>query len=92
MRKAERAKVEKEKEEMKLEHEKKEKEWKKEKERIQEEGVQVAMSAFDKGFLAGEQSVLGVRERAVAAGRPAHGQQFNQEYEDRKAAILGIKN
>ena len=41
-------------------------------------------SAYDKGFKKGEDSVLDFREQEVAKGRRGYGQEFNQEYHDRK--------
>ena len=41
-------------------------------------------AAYDRGFKAGEDSVLEIREQAVAKGRKGDGQEFVQEYHERK--------
>ena len=41
-------------------------------------------AAYDKGFKKGEDSVLDFREQEVAKGRRGAGQEFIQEYYDRK--------
>ena len=45
-------------------------------------------AAYDKGFKKGEDSVLDLKEQAVAKGRRGVGQEFIQEYHDRKPYLL----